>query len=78
MGRPLAKGGRLEYRGVASTPRGLSGAQVPDFSSSAPLQVVLGRRSVSSAGKVCSMHSTVSGPWTVAPIAWGFACWGRS
>ncbi|MBV6750647.1 biotin-dependent carboxyltransferase family protein [Pseudomonas chlororaphis] len=63
MGRPLAKGGRLEYRGEASTPRGLSGAQVPDFSSSAPLQVVLGAQIGEFSGQ--SLFDAFNSVWTL-------------
>lgn len=78
MGRALGKGASLSYSGnPVMLLRELTADQRPDLNLDAPLDLVLGARSASSAGRACSTRSTAHGTSTAVPTGWVFACWVR-
>ncbi|AIS14389.1 allophanate hydrolase [Pseudomonas chlororaphis subsp. aurantiaca] len=63
FGRPLAEGARLEYSGVGVNLKELSGKQLPDLQSKAPLEVILGAQIGQFSGQ--SLFDAFNSAWTL-------------
>ncbi|ROL75363.1 allophanate hydrolase, partial [Pseudomonas chlororaphis] len=63
FGRPLAAGARLEYCGAGANLKVLSGKQLPDLQSKAPLEVILGAQIGQFSGQ--SLFDAFNSAWTL-------------
>ncbi|AMS13715.1 allophanate hydrolase [Pseudomonas chlororaphis] len=63
FGRPLAAGARLEYCGAGTNLKALSGKQLPDLQSKAPLEVILGAQNGQFSGQ--SLFDAFNSAWTL-------------
>ena len=63
FGRPLAVGARLEYCGAGANLKALSGKQLPDLQSKAPLEVILGAQIGQFSGQ--SLFDAFNSAWTL-------------
>ncbi|MGY3256503.1 5-oxoprolinase subunit C family protein [Pseudomonas chlororaphis] len=63
FGRPLAAGARLEYCGAGTNLKALSGKQLPDLQSKAPLEVILGAQIGQFSGQ--SLFDAFNSAWTL-------------
>ncbi|MCP1480284.1 biotin-dependent carboxylase-like uncharacterized protein [Pseudomonas chlororaphis] len=63
FGRPLAEGARLEYCGAGTNLKALSGKQLPDLQSKAPLEVILGAQIGQFSGQ--SLFDAFNSAWTL-------------
>ncbi|AZD00760.1 biotin-dependent carboxyltransferase family protein [Pseudomonas chlororaphis] len=63
FGRPLAAGARLEYCGAGVNLKVLSGKQLPDLQSKAPLEVILGAQIGQFSGQ--SLFDAFNSAWTL-------------
>lgn len=63
FGRPLAEGARLEYCGAGVNLKALSGKQLPDLQSKAPLEVILGAQIGQFSGQ--SLFDAFNSAWTL-------------
>ncbi|PXX75363.1 biotin-dependent carboxylase uncharacterized domain-containing protein [Pseudomonas sp. LAMO17WK12:I10] len=63
FGRPLAVGARLEYCGAGTNLKVLSGKQLPDLRSKAPLEVILGAQIGQFSGQ--SLFDAFNSAWTL-------------
>ncbi|AZE47376.1 Allophanate hydrolase 2 subunit 2 [Pseudomonas chlororaphis] len=63
FGRPLAEGARLEYCGAGVNLKELSGRQLPDLRSKAPLEVILGAQIGQFSGQ--SLFDAFNSAWTL-------------
>ncbi|QLL14888.1 biotin-dependent carboxyltransferase family protein [Pseudomonas chlororaphis] len=63
FGRPLAEGARLEYSGAGVNLKALSGKQLPDLQSKAPLEVILGAQIGQFSGQ--SLFDAFNSDWTL-------------
>ncbi|WDH24379.1 biotin-dependent carboxyltransferase family protein [Pseudomonas chlororaphis] len=63
FGRPLAAGARLEYCGAGVNLKVLSGKQLPDLQSTAPLEVILGAQIGQFSGQ--SLFDAFNSAWTL-------------
>ncbi|SFP48360.1 biotin-dependent carboxylase uncharacterized domain-containing protein [Pseudomonas sp. NFPP07] len=63
FGRPLAVGARLEYCGAGVNLKVLSGKQLPDLQSKAPLEVILGAQIGQFSGQ--SLFDAFNSAWTL-------------
>ncbi|AZC49126.1 biotin-dependent carboxyltransferase family protein [Pseudomonas chlororaphis] len=63
FGRPLTEGARLEYSGAGVNLKELSGKQLPDLQSKAPLEVILGAQIGQFSGQ--SLFDAFNSAWTL-------------